>query len=67
MPLRRRFELSSSTFEYRLAQEAISLRKQAEGMPLGIRRDELLQKAHQIDAASQVNEWLTSPGTQAPM
>jgi hypothetical protein len=55
-----------STFEYRLAQEAINLRKQAKGMPLSIRRDELLLKAHQIDAAVEVNKWLTSPGLRAP-
>jgi hypothetical protein len=66
MSHRRPFKLSSCTFEFRLAQEAISLRKQAEGMPHGIRRDELLQKASQIDAASQVNKWLTSPGMRAP-
>ena len=46
----------SSTFEYRLVQEAINLRKQAEGMPHGIRRDELLRKAHQIDFAVEVNQ-----------
>jgi hypothetical protein len=56
----------SSTFEYRLAQEAINLRKQAKGMPLGVRRDELLRKARQIDAAVEVNKWLTSPGLRAP-
>jgi hypothetical protein len=56
----------SSTFEYRLAQEAINLRKQAEGMPLGIRRDELLRKADQTDVAAAVNKWLTSPSLRAP-
>jgi hypothetical protein len=66
MPLRQRLKLSSSTFEYRLAQEAINLRKQAEGMPLSIRRDDLLRKAAQIDAATRVNKWLTSPGMRAP-
>lgn len=65
MPDRRRFK-QSSTFEYRLAQEAFNLRKQAEGMPLSIRRDELLRKAGEIDAAAQVNKWLTSPGMRAP-
>ena len=54
------------TFEYRLTQEAISLRQQAKGMPPGIRRTELLQKARQIDVAGEVNKWLTSPGLQAP-
>jgi hypothetical protein len=33
----RRFK-QSSIFEYRLEEEAINLRKQAEGMPPGIRR-----------------------------
>ncbi|RZN31236.1 hypothetical protein CWO90_17475 [Bradyrhizobium sp. Leo121] len=63
---RRRFKSSSSTFEFRLAQEAINLRKQADGMPPSIRRDELLRKAVQIDAATEVNKWLTSPGMRAP-
>jgi hypothetical protein len=65
MPHRRRFK-QSSTFEFRLEEEAINLRKQADGMPLSIRRDELLRKARQIDVAAQVNNWLTSPGLRAP-
>jgi hypothetical protein len=56
----------SSIFQYRLEQEAINLRKQAEGMPLGIRRDELLRKADQTDIAAAVNKWLTSPSVLAP-
>ncbi|WFU45842.1 hypothetical protein QA640_44315 (plasmid) [Bradyrhizobium sp. CB82] len=44
----------SSTFEYRLAQEAINLRQQASGMPAGIRRTELLRKAKQIDVAGRL-------------
>lgn len=62
----RRSPEQSDTFEYRLAQEAISLRQQAKEMPLGIRRTELLQKARQIDIAGEVNKWLTSPGLQPP-
>ncbi|WP_409187598.1 hypothetical protein [Bradyrhizobium sp. RDM4] len=50
MPVRRSPE-ESPTFQYRLARDAINLRQQAKGMPLGIRRAELLQKARQIDAA----------------
>jgi hypothetical protein len=62
----RRSPEPTSTFEYRLAQEALNLRQQAKGMPLGIRRTELLRKARQIDAAGEVNKWLTSPGLQPP-
>jgi len=56
----------SSIFEYRLEGEAINLRKQAEGMPHGIRRDELLRKAGQIDVTSQLNKRLNSSGLRAP-
>jgi hypothetical protein len=54
------------SLEERLDQEAI-LRKQAEGMPLSIRRDELLRKADQMDVATHMNAWLTSPGLRAPI
>lgn len=64
--LHRRRLKQSSTFEFGLAQEAINLRKQAEGMPASIRRDELLRKAGQIDVAGHINEWLASPGLRAP-
>ena len=52
--------------EDRLAEEAINLRKQAEGMPLSIRRDELLRKANQMDTAANVNKWLTTPSQRTP-
>ena len=65
MPHRRRFK-QSSAFEFRLEEEAINLRKQADGMPHNIRSDELLRKARQIDVAAQVNKWLTSPGLRVP-
>ena len=56
-----------STLEDRLAEEAINLRKQAEGMPLSIRRDELMREADQMDHAAHMNAWLTSPGLCAPI
>jgi len=65
--LARQIPESSSTFEYRLAREALNLRQQAKGMAPGIRRTELLRKARQIDVAGEVNKWLTSPGLRAPL
>ena len=56
----------SSIFQYRLEDEAVDLRKQAEGMPDGIRRDELLRMASRIDNSVTVNKWLDSPGLRAP-
>jgi hypothetical protein len=62
----RRFKSQSSTFKYRLAQEAINLRKQAEGMPPSIRRDELLRRARRTETASHISEWLSSRDLQPP-
>jgi hypothetical protein len=52
---RRRFK-QSSIFEYCLEEEAINLRNQAEGMPPGIRREELLRQARQAETASRREE-----------
>ncbi len=46
--------------------EADKLRKQAKGMPQSIQRDQLLRMADQMDVATHINEWLSSPGLQAP-
>jgi hypothetical protein len=56
----------SSTLGDRLKKEARNLRKQAEGMPPSIRRDELLRKAGQAETAAQMDEWLTPSGLRAP-
>ena len=56
-----------STLKDRLAEEAINLRKQAEGMPLSISRDELMRKADQMDHAAHMTAWRTSPGLCAPI
>jgi hypothetical protein len=55
-----------STLEDRLAEEAINLRKQAEGMPLSIRRDELMRKGRPDGSCRSHEWWLTSPGLCAP-
>jgi hypothetical protein len=44
-----------------LSREAQNLRKQAEGMPPGIQRDDLLKKARQVDMARQIDERVSSP------
>jgi len=51
----------SSIFQYRFEDEATDLRKQAENMPHGVCRDEVLRRAHQIDVALNVTESLPSP------
>jgi len=53
-------------FDYRPEEEATDLRRQAEGMSPGVRRDELLRKAAQLDAAAEIKAWLISSGLRAP-
>jgi len=60
---RRRFE-TITTFS--LKDEANDLRKQAQGMPPSIRRDDLLRLAQQAETACQVDQRLRSPGLRAP-
>jgi len=46
--------------------EAERLRAEADKVPPGIEREELLRKARRAETASHVNEWLCSPGFQPP-
>jgi hypothetical protein len=63
---RRRFKHIMS-FEQRLADEAARLREAANKLPDGSRAQEvLLKRARQTEAASQINDWLRSPGLQPP-
>jgi hypothetical protein len=64
--LQRRPFNQSTPLEGRLEEEAANLRRQADGMPPSIRREELLRKARQAETAAQVNAWLRSPGSQPP-
>ena len=65
MQKRRRFKQSMS-LEERLADETAQLREQVKLMPHGPPRDVLLRKIRQNETASQVSDWLGSPGLKAP-
>lgn len=54
------------SFEERLVGEKTRLARQAEALPPGAAKEELLQKIEQIDEASRIDEWLSSPGLQSP-
>ena len=64
--LMRRRERQMDPLEIRLAAEAERLREQAELLPPGATRDEMLRKARQAETGSQMSEWLRSPGLQPP-
>jgi hypothetical protein len=56
----------SSILEFCSEQEAVNLRKQAEGMPVSIRRDELLRKAIQAETTAHVSNLPRVPDRSDP-
>jgi hypothetical protein len=54
------------TFEDRIAAEKARLEAQVAKLKPGPQKDGLLKKISQLDTASHINEWLTSPGLQPP-
>jgi hypothetical protein len=62
---RRRIKHEAS-FEKRLAEQARRLKEQAEALPPGKERDDLMRRARQAETASHINEWQTSPGLASP-
>lgn len=64
--MERRRVKHQTTFEERLAEQARSLREQAKGVPPGVERENLIRRARQAEAASHMNEWLSSPGLRPP-
>ena len=52
--------------DQRLTEQAERLRKEAQGTPPGVMRDQLIRQARQAETASHMQEWLSSPGLQPP-
>jgi hypothetical protein len=50
----------------RLKEEANKLRRQAQGMPSGVRRNELLRKARQAATTARLNELVEAPDLNSP-
>ena len=65
MQKRPRFSQTQS-LEERLADEAKRLREQANLLPHGAVRDQVLRKARQAETGSRMSEWLRSPELQPP-
>ena len=52
--------------DQRLIEQALRLRKEAKGTHPGIERERLIRKARQVENTARMQEWLSSPGLQAP-
>ena len=47
-------------------EQAEAFKREAEKLPFGRERNELLRKARQLETASRINEWVSSPGLSPP-
>ena len=66
MKVRRRRVFQTQSLEQRLTEEAVRLRKEADLLPHGSKREDLLRRARQAETGSHMSEWLRSPGLQPP-
>jgi hypothetical protein len=48
-------------------EQAENFKAQAERLPYGNEREALETKARQLEIASHINEWVSSPGLQPPI
>ena len=54
------------TLEQKWHQQSEEAKRDAEKLPYGKERDALVRRARQLDTASQINRWLSSPALQPP-
>jgi hypothetical protein len=62
---RRRFK-QSTPLAARLAEDAKRLRVRTKTLPPSPESEDLIRKARQIETASHMHEWLTSPDLRPP-
>jgi hypothetical protein len=54
------------TIEEKWHQESEAVKNEAQKLPHGKERDALVRKARQLETASQMNQWLSSPELKPP-
>jgi hypothetical protein len=54
------------TIEQKWLEQSEAAKNEAQNLPYGKERDALVRKARQLETASQINQWLSSPGLQPP-
>jgi hypothetical protein len=54
------------SLEEKWHEQAESFKREAEKLPYGKEREGLLRKARQLETASHVNQWISSPGLSPP-
>jgi hypothetical protein len=54
------------TIERKWHEQSEATKQEAEKLPYGKKKNQLLRKARQLETASQISQWLSSPGLQPP-
>jgi hypothetical protein len=54
------------SIEQKWHQQSVETKRRVENLPYGKERDALVRKARQLETASQINQWLSSPALQPP-
>jgi hypothetical protein len=54
------------TIERTWHEQSEATKQEAEKLPYGKKKNQLLRKARQLETASQISQWLSSPGLQPP-
>jgi hypothetical protein len=58
--------INKKTTEQKWHRQSETVKDEAAKLPHGQLKDQLLQEACQLQTASQINLWLSSPGLQPP-
>jgi hypothetical protein len=54
------------TIEEKWHRQSEAAKSEAQKLPHGKERDALIRKARQLETASQINQWLSSPELRPP-
>jgi hypothetical protein len=54
------------TIEEKWHQQSEAAKNESEKLPSGRERDYLMRKARQLETASHINDWLSSPALSRP-
>jgi hypothetical protein len=58
--------MNKPTIEQKWRQQIEQVKTEAGNLPQGKERDALTRKARQLETASRISEWLSSPGLRQP-
>ncbi|WBL75579.1 hypothetical protein I3J27_21335 [Bradyrhizobium xenonodulans] len=62
----RRRVIQTRSLEERMAEQATKLKEQANLLPPGAEREDLLKRARIAETGAHLSDWLRSPGLQPP-